>query len=110
MRYIKRFLLFLESVTNTKKIKDWFINYLHNKTHDLNDRIKRTNINNFDSILVDIINDIEINNLNGSYTFVSFNTDAKIVANIDINNKSILIITFLGKDEHIKKHDKIRLI
>ena len=35
MRYIKRFLLSLESVTNTKKIKDWFINYLYNKTHDL---------------------------------------------------------------------------
>ena len=55
MRYIKKFLIFLENITNIKKLKDWNIKYIHNLSHDLNDRLKRTNITDFNSILLIII-------------------------------------------------------
>ena len=110
MKYIRNFLLFLESVTNTNHLLKWIINYNHSKNHDLDLKIKRTGISNFDLTLNEIINRINDLSLNGSYTFISFKNKAKIVTHINIKSKNILIVTFLGVDEDIKNNDRIIIL
>jgi len=77
MRFIRYFKLFLEKFTDKINVKNWTISYNHNSIHDINDRIlKRTLIreeSEFFGILSDIIKKCDIGNLQGDYTFVSFN-------------------------------------
>lgn len=112
MRFIKYFKLFLEKFTDTSNIKSWIILYNHTKLHDINYRIlKRTGIKNeneFNDILNEIVKKCDVDKLQGDYTFVSFKYSIKIISYIKGNE--ILVRTILGKDESIKKYDKIILI
>ena len=112
MNIIKRFKLFLEKFTDKIEIKSWTILYNHNLNHDINDKIiKRTEIkseNDFNSLLNELINKVETNNLIGDYTFVSFQYSVKIVTRV--KDLKIKIITVLGKNENSKKKDKIVII
>lgn len=110
MKYIKHILLFIESITNTKYLLNWDISYNHSRDHDLDEKIKRTDIKDFNILLNNIILKSEEMLLNGSYTFVSFKYKCKIVSYINNSNKKILIVTFLGENQYIKNNDKIIII
>lgn len=88
MRVLKYFKQLFENITNFKTIDDWEVVYNHYQGHDLNDKIKRTDLNDneFNSLLNKIIFEINKNHLNDDYIFISFKYNSKIVTNIDINN------------------------
>jgi hypothetical protein len=104
LRFLKYFKQLFENITNFNRVDDWEIVYNHYQGHDLNDKIKRTDLNEnkFNLLLSKIIFDINKNLLNGDYIFISFKYNSKIVTNIDLNSKLILIVTILGKNENIK--------
>ena len=108
MRFLKYFNLFLENFTDKLSVVNWSISYNHSEKHNIDDRIlKRTEIKNeneFYEILDKIIDKCDIDKLQGDYSFISFKYSTKIVC--VIKNKSIYIITILGKNENLK-NDKI---
>ena len=111
MRFIKYFRLFLEKFTDGINIGNWTISYNHNSNHDINDRIlKRTAIreeSEFREVLNEVTKKCESENLYGDCAFISFKYSIKLIC--VIKDKSIYIITVLGKDEKLK-NDKIILI
>ena len=111
MIFLRYFKQLFENITNFSRINDWEIVYNHYQEHDLNDKIKRTdlNVDEFNSLLSKIIFEINKNFLNDDCIFISFKYNSKIVTNIDINNKLILIITILGKNEIIKDSDNTNI-
>lgn len=114
MKFIKRFLLFLEGISNNKSINGWVIKYNHNKSHDLDDKLsKRTNVKTekeFIYILEKVTLKCDSDKLSGSYTFVSFKNLIKLIIDIDNIKGEILIITILGKDEKSRNGDKMIII
>ena len=114
MKFIKYFKLYLESISTNISINNWKISYFHNKSHDLDNKISsRTNVSNdaeFVVILNKIVQKCEGDNLNGNYTFVDIKYSIKLVTDVDNNNKELLIITILGKNEYSRKNDILIVI
>jgi len=110
MKIIKKFILFLESISFINKMNDWNIDYNQNTGHDLNVKIKRTDLTDseFDIFLNDVISKCEEEKLIGDIVFVSFKYKCKIVTNVKYKN--LYVITFLGKDENIKNNNIIKII
>lgn len=104
MRFLKRFKLYLESINNIKSYNGWIIKYNHTNEHDLNDKlIKRSLIkdtNDFGKIIEKIIDRCIKNNLKGDVVFFDFKNQFKILINVDKN--TLLVITFLSKDQEVK--------
>ena len=112
MRYLKFFREILETITTYSKYNNWNIRFNHSRSHDLDDKIKRTGLSekDFPSILERITKSCEIDNLDGDWVFISFTYECKVITRVLKKNDTLYIITFLGKDEDIKKTKNIKLI
>ena len=113
MKFLKYFKQLFEGFFDQNKIDSWTINYFDNDKHSLEKRIKgRTDLdeNSLNLLLNRIISICENEKLDETWIFISFKFRCKIVIDITKFNKSIYIVTFLGKDESMKETKNIKII
>ena len=113
MKFIKFFKELFESIINLTSVEDWYIKFNHTKTHNLDTKMSnRTDLNDekFSEVLDKIIKICDDENIDGDYVFISLKHKAKIITRVIQNKKTLFIVTFLGKDEHMKKTKNIRII
>jgi hypothetical protein len=113
MRFLKYFKQLFEGLFDLNKINDWEISYNDNNKHSLEKRIKeRTYLdeNSLNLLLNKIVLICEKEKLDETWIFISFKFSCKIVIDITKFNKSVYIVTFLGKDESMKETKNIRII
>jgi len=104
MKFLKKFKLYLESINNVKSYNSWVVKYNHTKEHNLDYKlIERSLIKNtddFGKIVEKIIDRCIKSNLKGDVVFFDFKNQFKILINVDRN--TLLVITFLSKDQEVK--------
>jgi len=112
MKYLKNIIAFFESITSYNKLKSWTITFNHYVSHDLDDKMRRTQLTetDFPKVLEEIIKLCDIDNLDGDWVFISFKYNCKIVTRVLKKINTLYIITFLGKEQFIKKTKNIKII